>query len=303
MESRRGAASVARTSGVERIDFHTTKYGHELLVDCRAVHEMPAFIVDRPHALSFYDIILVTHGRGVFWLDATPYRVQPNTIICTTPGQIRNWQVPKLDGICLFFPALFLEEFFKDASFLYRLPFFHGEPGAAARNLSSPDARRTRAKLTAMRREIVARERDSVHVLRASLYETLITLARVYAPRGDASERSMSPLALRYRERVRRDAAKRHAVADYARELAVSPGHLNTMCKRHLGRGAKDVIEEQLVVEARRLLLYSDETASRVAVRLGFKDASYFSRFFRRANGCTPSQFRARLSRPASRGA
>jgi AraC-like DNA-binding protein len=110
----------------------------------------------------------------------------------------------------------------------------------------------------------------------------------------------VSPLALRYRESVQRLATKRHAVGDYARELAVSAGSLNTMCKRHLGRGAKDVIEEQLVVEARRLLLYSDETASRVAIRLGFKDASYFSRFFRRANGCTPSEFRARSAGVAS---
>jgi AraC family transcriptional activator of pobA len=296
MPRRASPRRVPRARSVERIDFLKTKYGRELLIDCRAVHEMPTFIVDRPHALSFYDIILVTHGRGVFWLDATPYPVRPNTIICTTPGQIRNWKTSTLDGICLFFPALFLEEFFQDGSFLYRLPFFHGEPGDAARQLSSIQARQIRAKMTSMRREIIGLERDSVHLLRASLYETLIMLARVYSPRGGTTERAASPLVLRYRESVQRNSTKRHAVADYARELAVSPGHLNTLCKRHLGRGAKDVIEERLVVEARRLLLYSDETASRIALRLGFKDASYFSRFFRRANGCTPSEFRSRNS-------
>lgn len=297
MPRRASRVGVARRD-IERIDFHKTKYGQELLVDCRAVSEMPAFIVDRPHAISFYDIILVTRGRGVFSLDATPYRVQPNTIICTTPGQIRNWQVPKLDGICLFFPALFLEEFFQDASFLYRLPFFHGRPGDAARRLTSAEARRIRAKMSAMRAEIIRLKRDSVHLLRALLYETLIMLARAYAPHEEFGDRSVSQLALRYRDAVQRHATRRHSVADYARDLAVSPGHLNTICKRHLGRGAKEVIEEQLVVEARRLLLYSDETASRVAVRLGFKDASYFGRFFRRVNGCTPSEFRARAVSP-----
>jgi len=285
-----------RLGSIERVDFHTTKYGRELLVDCRAVHEMPAFIVDRPHALSFYDIIFVTRGRGVFWLDATPYRVQPNTVICTTPGQIRSWKVSKLDGICLFFPALFLEEFFRDASFLYRLPFFHGRPGDAARRLGPSDARRIRARMAAMRREVLGHRRDSIHLLRAVLYETLITLARVYSPDDDARDRIASPLAFRYRDAVQRGATRQHTVARYARELAVSPGHLNTICKRHIGRGAKEIIEDQLVVEARRLLLYSDETASRVALRLGFKDPSYFSRFFRRATGCTPSDFRGRAT-------
>ena len=151
-----------------------------------------------------------------------------------------------------------------------------------------------------MRSEIVGLKRDSVHLLRASLFETLITLARVYSPSDEASDRSASPLALRYRDAVQRQATQQHSVARYARDLAVSPGHLNTICKRHLGRGAKEIIEEQLVVEARRLLLYSDETASRVALRLGFKDPSYFGRFFRRASGCTPSDFRARSQRPIS---
>jgi len=300
MAERASRGIASRVSGVERIDFHATKYGRELLVDCRAVHEMPAFIVDRPHALSFYDLILITRGRGTFWLDATPYRVRPNTVICTTPGQIRNWEVPQLDGICLFFPALFLEEFFNDASFLYRLPFFHGRPGEAARELSPANARRLRARMSSMRSEIVGLKRDSVHLLRASLYETLITLSRVYAANDDPAERSASPLALRYRDAVQRQATKQHGVAKYARELGVSPGHLNTICKRHLGRGAKEVIEEQLVVEARRLLLYSDESASRVALRLGFNDPSYFSRFFRRASGCSPSDFRARAIQPIS---
>jgi AraC family transcriptional activator of pobA len=300
MAKRASRGITSRVNGVERIDFHATKYGRELLVDCRAVHEMPAFIVDRPHALSFYDIILITRGRGTFWLDATPFRVRPNTVICTTPGQIRNWDVPKLDGMCLFFPALFLEEFFNDASFLYRLPFFHGRPGEAARELAPTAARRLRARMSAMRGEIVRLKRDSVHLLRASLYETLITLARAYAPSDEAGERSASPLALRYRDAVQRQATKQHSVAQYARDLAVSPGHLNSICKRHLGRGAKEIIEEQLVVEARRLLLYSDETASRVALRLGFKDPSYFSRFFRRASGCTPSDFRTRSLPPMS---
>ncbi len=47
-----------------RIDFHRTKYGPEILIDVAWIHEMPTFLHDATHSLSFYDITLVTAGRG-----------------------------------------------------------------------------------------------------------------------------------------------------------------------------------------------------------------------------------------------
>ena len=53
----------------QRVDFHRTKYGPEILIDIAWVHEMPTFILTTPHWLAFYDILLVTRGRGWFSLD------------------------------------------------------------------------------------------------------------------------------------------------------------------------------------------------------------------------------------------
>src|SRR5688500_11243279 len=88
------------------VDFHRTKYGPELLVDSAWVHDMPTFLRDeRPHALSFFDIMLITRGRGWFWLDAHRYRVRAGSVLFTSPGQVRRWEVAGLDGLCVFFPA------------------------------------------------------------------------------------------------------------------------------------------------------------------------------------------------------
>ena len=283
----------ATSGAIEQVDFHRTKYGPEILVDAAWVREMPTFIQHGPHALTFYDILLVTSGTGWFWLDAHRYAVKPNTVLVTTPGQVRQWQVRDLDGLCLFFPALFLEEFFQDPLFLQRLPFFHALDGGASVALSPSAASQFRRRLMAMRRELRAVRPDSSHLLRARLYETLISLAREYsALHGLETARVPHPVVSRYRQLVERDATRRHHVADYARELGVSAGHLNELCKRHLGRGAKEAIQDRLAVEARRALLYSDETAARVSYLLGFKDPSYFTRFFRRVTGRSPTAFR-----------
>ncbi|MGQ0643171.1 MAG: AraC family transcriptional regulator [Gemmatimonadaceae bacterium] len=276
-----------------RIDFHRTKYGPEVLVDSAWIHDMPTFMRPEAHYLTFYDLLLVTRGRGWYWLDEQRYRVAPSSVLCTTPGQVRRWEVTGLDGLCLFFPAEFLEEFFSDPFFLHRLSFFHAREGTASVRIGIQRPRLQRL-LIAMRRELHALRKDSEHLLRARLYEFLITLARLHARQYPADERAPNRVALRYRELVALRARREHEVAPYARELALTPNHLNAVCRRHLGLTAKGVIQERLGVEAKRLLMYSDDSVARIGFALGFEDPSYFTRFFRRQTGRSPAAFRRR---------
>ncbi len=283
------------------VRFHSTKYGPELLVDIARVSEMPGFVLEGPHALAFHDIVLVTRGTGRLTLDGTTYRVRRGMVFFTTPGAMRVWNVDGMDGSCLFFPALFLEEFFSDPAFLQRLPYFHGETGGAALQLTAKQASRLGRRLAAMQRELHRLRRDSVHLLRAQVYEVLVTLGRAYSAfHGAPVDRAPNRVTSRYLDVIAQDGAKRRRVASYAKELAVSPGYLNTLCKRHLGKGAKELIADRMVLEARRLLLYSDESAGRIGSALGFRDPSYFGRFFRARTGRTPSQFKA-MNEEASR--
>lgn len=292
---------MARTRALpSQVDFHRTKYGREILIDIAWVREMPTFILERPHRLSFYDILLVTQGRGSFWLDGNRYAVLPRQVLFTTPGQVRDWDVKNLDGLCLFFPAAFLEEFFSDAQFLYRLPFFHaGSSAAASIRLTVAREQILRASLTRMRAELHRWRHDSAHLLRARLYETLIQLGRVYAHRHRVSAlRTPNRVVIDFQQLVNQRAALRHTVNSFARELAVSPSHLRMLCRRHLGVSAKEVIQERLEVAARRQLLFTDDSAEQVAASLGFRDPSYFARFFRRRTGASPGRFRESARRP-----
>jgi AraC family transcriptional regulator, transcriptional activator of pobA len=288
----------SRRQPYERIEFHRTKYGPELLVDAAWLRDMPTFLRHDAHYLPFYEILLVTRGRGWFWLDAERHRVEPGRVLFTSPGQVRQWQVRNLDGLCLFFPAAFLGEFFHDPLFLHRLPYFHVSAADGALTLSPGARAKLRRQLLSMQRELREVRPDTEHLLRARLYEVLVTLARDFsAIRGVEADREPHRVALAFRALVEREGRQQHQVAHYARALAVSPGHLNAIARRHLGQSAKEVIQERLAVEARRLLLYTDESASRVGLALGFRDPSYFTRFFRRVVGRAPSVFRAQATR------
>jgi AraC family transcriptional regulator, transcriptional activator of pobA len=84
------------------------------------------------------------------------------------------------------------------------------------------------------------------------------------------------------------------SVERYARRLAVSETSLNRLCRRLTGGTGFDLVQQRLAEEARRRLIRGPGSVIGVAGELGFKDAAYFCRFFRRHNGLSPTEFRRR---------
>ncbi len=279
---------------IRRIEFHRTKYGRELLIDVIRTVGVKSFETHgAPHVLSFYEIFLVTRGRGVLTLDGRTYAVKPGEVFFTSPGQPRQWLVRNLDGLCLFFTAEFVEDFFKDPLFLFTLPYFHREGGDLRLGLKPAEAAMLGERFNAMQREIHKLRADSPHALRAALYETLIQLSRAYGDRAGEPPRE-NATALRLRSLIERHFREHHRPAEYARRLRITVGHLNHLSRRHLGRTAGVVIRERLALEAKRQLVHTDASAAEVGYALGFKDPAYFARFFKRATGESPTAFRTR---------
>ncbi|MFC6673318.1 helix-turn-helix domain-containing protein [Marinobacterium aestuariivivens] len=82
-------------------------------------------------------------------------------------------------------------------------------------------------------------------------------------------------------------------VEQYADELGMSPARLNRLCKQLLGKTAKTLPQERLLLEVKRRLIYTRSNLDEIAWDLGFRDPAYFSRFFKRATGSTPGNFRS----------
>ena len=81
-------------------------------------------------------------------------------------------------------------------------------------------------------------------------------------------------------------------VARYARQLGLTAGRLNRLCREQCGLTASRVLQRRLALEARRRLIYVDVPIARLADDLGFTDAAYFCRFFKRHAGASPRAFR-----------
>jgi AraC family transcriptional activator of pobA len=83
------------------------------------------------------------------------------------------------------------------------------------------------------------------------------------------------------------------SLGDFAAELGITTTQLNRVCRAVLGHPALAVLHARLCLEAQRDLAYTTLSIKHIAYKLGFTDAGYFTRFFERVAGTSPSAWRA----------
>ncbi len=254
------------------------------------------------HRTNFYHIIWITGctGEGKIWIDLDCYPVQPRTMYFISPGQIRAWEVPALqttDAVTGYAIA-FTQEFFAnspdDTNALIQLPYFYGVGGAPVLYPNEEQARRFTEVCQALEREIELALDGQVTLLRSYMRILLIEARRIHQAQPGAihAEATAFLLSKQFVLLVEANYLTTSSVADYAAMLHVTTNHLIETVKRVMGQPAGKIIHERLLLEARRLLRYSDLPVAEIAAYLNFEDPSYFSRFFKKHTGFSPSDFR-----------
>jgi AraC family 4-hydroxyphenylacetate 3-monooxygenase operon regulatory protein len=81
-------------------------------------------------------------------------------------------------------------------------------------------------------------------------------------------------------------------VSRFAEAMNMTTGNLSANCQKHYSMSAQQVINERVLLEVKRLLVYSDKSVKEICYELNFEDASYFNRFFKKYTGTTPLTYR-----------
>ena len=276
-------------------DFHKTKYGSELLIDVVALKDIKKYLSDHSlHALTYYDITLITDGEGFFRIDETNHQVKVSDVLFSQPYQLREWDTQHIaDGYALIFEEEFLLSFFNDPNFINNISFFKKYCNNSRLELSTSVFEQINFLMQQIKDEIDKYAVKNKHILRALLYQVLMTLDRAFigqyaiAPQSDSRN-----YVDRFLTFVHADFQINHEVQYYAEKLYLTPNYLNELVKKVTGMPAKQIIQTKLINESKKYLLYSDHTVAEISERLSFETPSYFIRFFRKRTGCTPLQYR-----------
>ncbi len=114
------------------------------------------------------------------------------------------------------------------------------------------------------------------------------------APQTRPSPGRQAELTARFRGLIEQRYREHPPLETYAQDLGVSVSQLRNACLKATGAPPLRLIHERLMLEARRLLIYTSLTVAQVAYSLGYDDPAHFSRGFSQHAGCSPRAFRAR---------
>jgi AraC-like DNA-binding protein len=271
-------ASIYASSMIEIIDSHGA-----------FVNRKANFLV--PHRKNFYLLVFVREGSSRHWVDFVPYTLKPNTFYFSTPPQIhvKEKSVP-MNGILLSFTEEFLQ--IEENSMLRSLPLIQNPDNQHALDLTDEQAVFIEDLMNKMVSEFNSSQAWKKAMLQSYLRVLLFYTSRLYEVQYP-SEGSYSRMLLKkFRALIETHFTTMHQVSDYASLMQITPGHLGDVVKEQSGKSAIEHIHERILLEAKRNLLHSDLTMKEIAHALGFEDAAYFNRFFKRLAGETPASYR-----------
>jgi AraC family transcriptional activator of pobA len=250
--------------------------------------------VREPHRHDYHELIWVRAGRGRHLLDGRPFPVRPHTITVIGRGQVHVFELGEdLHGAVV----RFREEGLVDSGARRGTPEWL-LAGQGGRTVVVPhsEAPRLDALLDALHAELQRPpDEHSPDVQRHLLSVILRWIERWYdesrTERRDADDAEVQ-LHRRFTRRLEEDFAVHHGAPHYADALGVPPAALSRALAHVTGRATKDLIIERVMLEAARLLRFTDLAVSEVAHRVGFDDPLYFSRAFKRRHDESPQAYR-----------
>lgn len=270
------------------------RFVHAETIRTRArVHEWRIAVHRHPHLAQ---ALYLSLGEATASIDGERAHLAPSALVWLPPETPHGYEfAPGSDGFVVtisqdFLTAILGAETRQDLGRAMELPF-HGEVGQGRE--TGIDAEGCFAGIHAA----VGLGGPAVRtIVEAHLKLLLALIVRLRGSQGSAAPAGGSEAGLlrRFRALVEAHFREHRPVGDYAGALGLSEDRLHALVSRAMGQPPKEILQRRLALEAKRHLLYTPMTVKEIAYDLGFDDPAYFSRFFARRAGMSPSQYRAR---------
>lgn len=248
-------------------------------------------LVHHLHRHDFFFILAVQKGTGQHEIDFTTYQVQDHSVFILRPGQVHQLALKVgCTGFLLEFNTEFYSPKEKVASQRLRK--------ASNKNYCELELNRfgkLYAVLTSMFHEFTNKEEGYQDVIKACLDIFFIEFVR-QSPNPKAEPIIINPYTQErfeaFLELLEKHIATHKQVSQYTGLMSLSPYQLNEITKSSVGKTASELINEHIVLEAKRYLLATSNQVKDIADFLGYEDFSYFIRFFKKHTGHSPEAFR-----------
>jgi AraC family transcriptional activator of pobA len=253
--------------------------------------------VREPHRHDYHELLWLREGRGEHLLDGRPLAVRRRSLTLIGRGQVHVFtRAEDVVGTTVRFGD---EALLGGAAQRATPGWMLAGRGGLTVEVPEGEIARLESIIAALGAETVRPpDARSAELERHLLSVLLLWIERWHedtrTERRDADDAEVL-LHQRFAERLEADYTAHHDAAHYADALGVPAAALARALSHVTGRSTKELVTDRVMLEAARLLRFTDLTVQEVGHRAGFRDPLYFSRAFKRHHGEAPQAYRGRV--------
>ena len=256
---------------------------------------------EKPHIHSFYQIIWFTKGKGKHFVDFNEFEVSDNKMFFISKNQIHYFDnYSSYEGVIIHFNESFLIDNENDIDIFLKYNIFNDFEREPVFTIPTVAIENFSLLVSNLKNEI-ENPNNFAHkdFLKHFLKLFLISIQRL-GKRNNCKNPSINNqqniTLLKFKKSLELNFKSIHSVKEYANILNISSKTLTNHTRETALKTPLELINDRIILEAKRLLSHSNFNINEIGFQLGFEDPSYFVKFFKKQTKKSPSDFRKAIS-------
>ena len=240
---------------------------------------------------EYVKVFFIKRG-GNIQVDFNKYQLEQDALFFISSNQW--YQLQESTGLLLYYNRDFYCVELHDSEVSCDGILFHNAFDVPVVYLDAAQSLEIQRILNDIRSELSGHENTMEEMIRVLLKQIIIKSTRIWKQANHAEAESTGDLefARRFSQLVEWNYTTKHAVADYAELLNMTPKALSKRLAKHSSVTPNDIIKNRIMLEAKRLLAHTTLSVKEIGYKLGYEDPNYFIRLFTNLAGLAPQQFR-----------
>lgn len=265
-----------------------------------SINRFDKYIVDTEFSnrLTYHRILLVENGSGILTIDEKSFEVKSHEVFLMSKGQVYQFETSSIiSGYVISFGDCFWEKTPKSASNC-KAVLFNNTTANQRLILNNSEMSELLFLFTILLNEYQTPQYiNQMDALASYLKIVMIKLANVRITEETTFDSQDYLMYRKFMEILSTEYRNDRAVNSYAEMLNITARKLSEICKRCSGMSAKEIINGQLIAEAKRLLQFSSDTVKEIAYELNFNTPEQFSHLFKKNTEISPADYRNQFIR------
>lgn len=273
---------------------------HELeLVSLNTLFRKKKQLITLPHRTGFYHILWVRKGNPIHLVDFVPIEMEPDSMLFLSQDTVHSFDSNSdFEGKAILFTENFFCKTEQDTRLLKSMTLFNDFHSVSRIRLSNGHP-----VIPALFEQIEAELKNGKDDFQSDILQSLLKTLLLHSERErhqqDFRDIKKSPdfdYVMRFKSLVDAQFKELKQVSGFAGQLGMTEKRLNQATQKVIGKTPKQVIDERVVLEAKRLLVHTAKSIKEIGHSLGFQETTNFTKYFKKRHGLTPVEFRDRLA-------